>query len=235
MVSAIIWPLLRLAFFTALVRGGFLWLEQSHQIYVDRRIAAMIGAAESVAVQAPSWVGLTLAGTVGLLAMTIWEVAKYRGWFSGQPFARSRIRTVRPAFVFTWHYRPEDRDWVPFRRTILLKEAALLAYEKLRGRSVSGQKLPAMAADIKFGGEAKPLSWFGHAILGRGDIPVFGAHPPSTELEIVPKSMTKASGALSDDANSIHYFGEKTPEYIDLTIKRVDFRRRLKEITSWHG
>ncbi len=138
-------------------------------------------------------------------------------------------------FIFTWRYRPEDRDWVPFRRTILLKEAARLAYEKLRGRSVSAQKLPAMAADMKFEGEAKPLSWFGYAILGSGDIPVFGSHPPSTKLEIVPKKMTEASGALSDDVNSIHYYGEKIPEYISLTIKRADFRRRLKEITSWHG
>ncbi len=50
--GAIIWPLARLAFFTALVRGAFLWLEQSHQIHVDRWIAAMIGAAESAAAQA---------------------------------------------------------------------------------------------------------------------------------------------------------------------------------------
>ena len=117
----------------------------------------------------------------------------------------------------------------------MLKEAARLAYEKLRGRSVSVQKLPARAADMKYEGEAKPLSWFGYAILGRGDVPVFGLHPPSTKLEIVPKKMTEASGALSDDANSIHYYGEKTPEYISLTIKRADFWRRLKEIKGWHG
>ena len=117
----------------------------------------------------------------------------------------------------------------------MLKEAARLAYEKLRGRSVSAQKLPAMAADMKFEGEAQPLSWFGHAILGRGDIPVFGSHPPSTKLEIIPKKMIEASVALSDDADSIHYYGEKTPEYVGLTIKRADFRRMLKEITSWHG
>ena len=63
MFNAIIWPLGRLAVFTALVRGIFLWLEQSHPIYVDRWIATMIGVAESVAVRVPSWVGWTLSGT----------------------------------------------------------------------------------------------------------------------------------------------------------------------------
>ncbi len=136
--------------------------------------------------------------------------------------------------ILTWQYRPEYRDWAPARRMITLATAAQLAYEKLRGRSVSAQKLPAKFADMKFEGEAAPIGWFGTAILGRGEIPVFGRHPPSTKLEIVPKGMTKASG-LSDDASSLKSFGAKAPEYEGLIIKRVDFLRRLKVIESWHG
>lgn len=88
MLSTIFLPLVRLAIFTALVRGGFLWLEQSHQIYVDRWIATMIGSIESMAVQAPAWVGWTLAGGLGLVGVTIWELIKYR---------RQRIKVGGPA------------------------------------------------------------------------------------------------------------------------------------------
>ena len=80
MFSKIVSPVLRLAAFTALVRGIFLWLKDSHNIDVERWVATMIGAAESMAVEAPSWVVWTLAGGAGLLFTTIWEIAKYRGW-----------------------------------------------------------------------------------------------------------------------------------------------------------
>lgn len=81
MVSKFVWPLLRLAAFTALVRGLFLWLKESHGIDVERWVATLIGAVESVAVEAPSWVGWMLAGGAGLFLMALWEIAKYRGWF----------------------------------------------------------------------------------------------------------------------------------------------------------
>ena len=96
MVSTIIWPLLRLAFFTALIKGGFLWLEQSHQIYVDRWVASMIGAAESMAVQAPSWVGWVLTGLGGFVCLGIWEIVKRLRKIGGHPHAPSGLIPGEP-------------------------------------------------------------------------------------------------------------------------------------------
>lgn len=104
MVKAIIWPLARLTFFTALVRGGLLWLEESHQIYIDRWIASMIGAAESMAVQAPGWVGWALAGATGLVAMTVWEVCT-------RMFRRGKKDLFPKADLERWRSNNEMKIW----------------------------------------------------------------------------------------------------------------------------
>lgn len=84
MVSKIAWALFRMGCITAIVRGIFQWLKADHGIDVGMQVAIVIGAVESIAVTAPSWVGWLLAGGTGLLCTTTWEIAKYRGWFPWQ-------------------------------------------------------------------------------------------------------------------------------------------------------
>jgi len=183
----------------------------------EKWVTALMGTS------AIGWVWLARAGFLALAIFVLWGVF------------------IRPAFaglkiIIPWHYRPEDTDWAPLRFIIPLEIASQRAYEKLRGRTLSSQRLPAKFADINFSDEqAKPISWFGLAILGRGSIPVFGIHPPSSLLEIVPKNLIEAAGHLSDNANSISYYGKSRSEYEKLFIKKSDFKKRLKEIESWHG
>ncbi len=134
----------------------------------------------------------------------------------------------RGAAIWTWRFRPEDRDRWPWRRLVPLDVAARRAYEKSRGRTPSARQITAQAADTMSKGQ--PLSWFGYALLGEGTIPVYGRHPPSTQLEIIPTQMIKGGAALSDDVKT-----SKRSGHTDLAIKRVDFKRRLREIESWHG
>ncbi len=68
-----IWPILRLACISALVGGVFLWLEEAHQVYVDRHVAVMIGIVETTVTQAPDWVWWVLVGSLGLVGMVGWE------------------------------------------------------------------------------------------------------------------------------------------------------------------
>ena len=115
-----------------------------------------------------------------------------------------------------------------------LKEAALRAYEAMRGRTEGSQKLSVGFSEMTFSdGNSRPLSWYAIALADRGKTPVFGCHPPSTKLEIVPERLVRAQGSFSDDANEIHYYGKSSPEFSGLLIKRSDFRKRLKEIASW--
>lgn len=210
MFSTIFLPLVRLALFTALVRGGFLWLEQSHQIYVDRWIVAMIGAAESVAVQVPTWVGWTLTGTIGLLAMTIWEVAKYRGWFPWQSIARPGVTTGQSSQTAT-----EGSD--PY---IPLKEAATIAYEETRGTK---------AAIIAEGPNPDDILGYYAYALFKGSTMLYGKHPPSRKLERVPKEEYGRCG-FSDDYNSLRRHGKDRNLYEDLQIRRSDLSRRITEL-----
>jgi len=156
MLRAVIWPFVRLACFTVLARGIFLWLEQSHQIYVDRWIAAMIGIAESVAIQAPSWVGWTLTGMAGLLAMAIWEIAKHRGWF---PWGSTAVAIT------------EEID--PF---VTLKEAATTAYEETRGTVV--------ATIAEASSRDGVLGYYARALF-KGKT-LYGNRPPSRKPEAIP-------------------------------------------------
>ncbi len=179
-------------------------------------------AAAVLGTEQPLWVWVIRIALIGGSGLLIWFV-----------FIMPAINAAK--IMFPYHYRPQDTDKIPLRRLIPLPVAAQAAYEKLRGRTLSSQKLPAKFADMKYGNTAHPLSWFGVALLGRGAIPLFGYHAPSTILEIVPTNLVKASGHLSDDVNSIKLYGEKEPQYKDLSIKKTDFHKRLKEIESWHG
>ena len=66
------WQSVRTLICIALAKGFYLWLEESHQIYVARWVSTMIGAAESMLVEAPEWVGWVLAGTTGIIVSIIW-------------------------------------------------------------------------------------------------------------------------------------------------------------------
>lgn len=172
-------------------------------------------------IEQPLWVWMLRFALISGAVTIVWLV-----------FISPAIRAGK--IILTYHYRPDDTDIVPLRRLIPLPEASRLAYEKLRGRTVNARKLPAKFADMKYGGAAFPISWFGTALLGSGAIPLFGHHSPSTVLEIVPQRLVEASGHLSDDANSIKLYAENRPEYEGLFIKKADFNKRLKEIESWH-
>ena len=115
MFSKIFWPLLRLAVFAALVRGVFLWLKESRDIDVERWVATLIGAVESMAVEAPSWAGWMLAGGAGLLFTTIWEIAKYRSWFPWQreehkPVPQSDANVTRAQADLVKQKRLQDKQ-----------------------------------------------------------------------------------------------------------------------------
>ncbi len=61
-----------------------------------------------------TWVGWILAGTIGLVAMTIWEVAKYYRWFPWQSVSRSAVTNEVHDRIHI-AMSPEDRaeldDW----------------------------------------------------------------------------------------------------------------------------
>ena len=211
-LGIIIWPLLRLACFTVLVRGVLLWLEQSHQVYVDRWIATMIGAIESVAFQAPSWLGWTLAGAGGLLVMTIFEIAKHFGWLPLQSIARSREMTEQSSQSTT----------VGSDAYVSLKQAATIAYEETRGTQ---------AATIAEGlNRDYILGYYAHALFN-DSVVLYGKHPPSRQLEPVPNEEVRRC-SFSDDYNSLRRHGENRNIYEGLKIRRTDLWQRITELKT---
>lgn len=176
------------------------------------------------------------AGLLTGLQSSIWLLAA-RVSFIGVAVALVWRGFLAPAvaaatIIFPWQFRPEDSDLMPIRRMISFAEAVAFANEKFRGRTPEQQKITAMMADRDWGSKRDPLGWFGTAIKGRGEIIAFGRRPPSTKIEIIPQSLWEHCHLL-DGANSIasSYAGE--PQYVDIIIKRVDFKKRLKEIKSW--
>lgn len=167
----------------------------------------------------PVWLLAVRVALIVLAGGVIWMV------FLAPAFALSVI-------ICPWLFRPEDNDLMPIRRMILLKDAVGVANEKFRGRTPGQRKISAVMADLDWGSKRNPLRWFGTAIKGGGEIIAFGRRPPSMKMEIIPHFLWK-HGHLLDDVNSIasSYAGE--PQYVDIIIKRVDFKKRLKEIKGW--
>lgn len=172
-----------------------------------------------IGLESSIWLLIARASFIGVAVAMVWGV------FFAPAVAASTI-------IFPWQFRPEDNDLMPFRRMIAFTKAVAFANEIFRGRTPGQQKISAVMADHEWGSKRDPLGWFGTAIKGGGEIIAFGRRPPSTKLEIIPHSLWE-HGHLLDGANSIasSYAGE--PQYVDITIKRVDFKKRLKEIKSW--
>jgi|GEM_PF-5996351 len=175
-------------------------------------------AATLVGLEPGAWLWVARTGFLALAGLAAW-------------FAFVAPGLANSTLILTWRYRPEDADIVPVRRMIRMTEAARRAYEKFRGLSVSKQRLPAMAADRLSDGS--PLSWFACALAGSNEIPVYGIHPPSNALELVSAELVRAEGHYSDDANSLSYYDRNDPEYVDLSIKVTDFKKRLNEMSTW--
>lgn len=211
MVKAIIWPLARLASFTALVKGSFLWLEQGHKIYIDRWVASMIGAAESMAVQAPSWIGWVLAGGGGLLVMAIWQAISHRMKQGG----------MKPSPISECDTPPVGSQ----QTRIVLSDAAMEAYEQTE-QTTDTQAL----GNISRFNRSTLLGFMAQKLVNES-VAVFGRCPPSDKHKKIPADHA-ASYQFNDEATKMYDIYEPKNHYVDLEIMRGDLERRIEELLA---
>ena len=117
---------------------------------------------------------------------------------------------------------------------ISLREAARIAYEK------NHDNLSAAAAEMDFGnGEADPLGWYAHALLGSNvdptRIPVFGCKPHLDLLIKIPLAhyIQNYLTVTDNDVILVDVTHNERVKYNHLHILKSDMRKRIKEISTW--
>lgn len=126
-------------------------------------------------------------------------------------------------WIRVWKWDAVGVGIFPYRKLISLSEADLIAYEETR---------ETLAARISQETPGGPTSYYAIALVGQGEIPVFGVKPPSRIRIEIPSRDIIGRGSPSDD-NSWSYWGDRSPKYIELKIKETDMKKRIKEVRSW--
>lgn len=111
---------------------------------------------------------------------------------------------------------------------IALREAATIAFEQTRGNIWR-------AAAERFSRNAEERrAYFATTItMPQRGIQIYGKRPPSRELE--PIDPVEFNRGTARDSSTLVRWGKDEPEYIDLALKRKDFRRVLKELVAEEG
>ena len=126
------------------------------------------------------------------------------------------------------HWVHDPRVGFPIKRLIPFKNAAQIAYEKLRFATHAGKS---NFGKIVEGLNSKdPLNYYFYAFTCEQFISVYGKHPPSDKFEIIPLEKFK-SGILKLEENEVIYipYDDDKPYYISLSIERGQLFRYIKE------
>jgi hypothetical protein len=106
-----------------------------------------------------------------------------------------------------------------------LDTASRIAYEQLDGT------LWAAAAE-RMHDEPSPtntLDYMGQLLIN--ELEVFGTKPPSTVFRQISVDRLKR-GAVSDQCKTLRSTDNKEPDWVDLAVKRLAFKRRVKELRA---
>ena len=133
-----------------------------------------------------------------------------------------------PKWQSMWSLQMQFRSVFPFRRLVSLRDATQLAYRKTQGT------LAAKTAEQHIDGKPRIMGWYATAIVGRGEIPVFGFREHLLRIEEIPRDLLPA-GSFSEDGTEFRQYGKSEPLYRNLIIRKSDLRLRIKEIKSWDG
>ena len=163
------------------------------------------------------WIWAVRVGLYSLTLFLIWIV-----WVA-PALANSTL-------IYTWQYRPEDSDWVPFRRLIPMKDATQIARDKVAG-SYHALLAESFAKD---GNNEGVFSYFAHAIEQNGKIQLYGKKVGSRVYERIPKEEMPSFGFENNGA-SIRRHIDKLPLFTEVALKHCDFYRRLKALKKEGG
>jgi hypothetical protein len=110
---------------------------------------------------------------------------------------------------------------------IPLPEAARILYEDLREFDKQHWQIR-MAQNFSNVSDGI-LNYFAIVIFHKTD--VWGQKPPSTKMEILDQE-ERERGSIEKGGNNFHYYGEKTPEYINMTVKSTDIPPIFEKLKS---
>lgn len=170
----------------------------------------------------PPWVGLAVAafGVLTMIAAVLLIASDFR---------KGRIRGASVAFVPQWHFHATFDDYLPFRRTILLTEAAQHGRdETLLRRAGDASEQLSMRND--------PLSWMATS-LGMldtydgskfpGPLRLYGRRFDSTRRILIPIEERKRL-TIVDRGAALRDPGGKKYVYTHLEILRHEMKKRVR-------
>ncbi len=165
------------------------------------------------------WAGLTIA------------VICFAGLVVSSALATRRGQT-RTYWLPMWRLDAISLKTAPFRRLILMKRAAQIAYEKTQG-SVLAEAAEYSARDLKQSYDGI-LTYYAWALVGSGDaMELWGRRPPSTRLEAIDGAKECPQCAFVDGGNSLKRYNDAEPRWTDLMIAKNQLGKRIKHIAEY--
>jgi hypothetical protein len=168
-----------------------------------------------------------LASSIGFLAL---EGALHLSGYHNVPLAITLLAGAVLSFLYI-PYMSLTEGWSleweqPFqfhRRLIPLSLAVDIALRKLYAT---------FAKAAAKGLADNPRTWMAYCLTAEVTYPVFGKEDQWSPL--APISTSEFKGCrFSDDSSSITRWGEKSPRYTDISIRRRDLFRRIAEMRGW--
>jgi hypothetical protein len=104
-----------------------------------------------------------------------------------------------------------------------LETASRIAYEQLDGT------VWAAAAERMHDKPMNTLDYMGQLLIN--ELKVFGTKPPSTVFRQISADRLKRS-AVTDQCKTLRSTDNKEPDWVNLAVKRIAFKRRVKELRA---
>lgn len=155
----------------------------------------------------------------------MWNASNQPGVAAAKPLPPSmQGKSASP--VHTKEEPPQSAD--PADRLIPIREAAILAYELTRGSKA------ALMAERDGNKNPEPILYYYANALVRnsGGIALFGARPPSRQIEEIPSGAIP-SYSFSDDLTAVTQSGAFGTKYENLQVREKDVISRASVIKGW--
>lgn len=169
-------------------------------------------------------------------AMTIKELSELQFWalvtagaalvtYAIFGFLFSRQGEIKFIWLPMMKLHPSRDNLFPFRRALLIKDAAQIAYDKTHntGLGITAQR---WAVDRPTGDE---LSTYAHYFKDLEGYTLYGKRPPSNVYQVIPTSRM-SSLWFTDTLNGLKHAGaQEKAQYTDVAVTRADLKRFIKE------
>ena len=169
------------------------------------------------------WPDKSIATTLAVIASSPWFsiVIIFVGlawiwWFS---------RNINPQYA-------EDKEWVPLKK--LIRKIYEELEETAQGRKFIEKYIMAIIPSIRKNDQSHQESVvnFIAEYFIKSSVSIYGKTPPSTNLRKIDKSIFKFIHSFNNEASTLTFSDEIFPTFIDLSIKKSELNKAIKEIIS---